>query len=189
MSMERLRLCLSTGAPREASTEQQLRRLLLTHAVQDWIFTYDSPHPNGRRSPQPPRVDLNTRYLDDDDRLLATFVHEQLHWGIQKLEGGMIAELSHRYPNLPVSPPDGCGSTFSNYLHLVICAFEHLALTELLGQPRACATLQRADHYRRIHDIVLSDHDELIELARDHVELAPPSGQCAGGLHRALGLP
>jgi hypothetical protein len=79
--MERMRFWLATGSPREALTEQQLRRLLREYAVWDWIFTYDIrietrviPHSH-------PTLTLNTRYLDDDDRLMATFVHEQLPLG------------------------------------------------------------------------------------------------------------
>jgi hypothetical protein len=70
--------------------------------VRDWIFTHDIrietrviPHSH-------PILTLNTRSLDDDDRLLSTFVHEQLHWGVQKPDEGLITQLAHRYPILPV---------------------------------------------------------------------------------------
>jgi hypothetical protein len=105
--MKRMRCSLATGSPREALTEHQLRRLLRARAVWDWIFTYDIrietrviPHSH-------PTLTLNTRYLDDDDRLLATFVHEQLHWSVQKLDDGLITQLAHHYPNLPIEPPHG----------------------------------------------------------------------------------
>jgi hypothetical protein len=174
-----MRFFLGTGSPREALTEQQLRRILRAHAVSDWTST-DNVRIESRAIPHShPIVTLNTRFLDDDDRLLATFVHEQLHWGVQTLDQRLITQLAHRYRNLPVGPPRGCRSMFSNYLHLVICSIEYQALSELVGPTRARATLQRASHYLCIYNIVMSDHDALCVLVRDHVELTKPTVEIA----------
>lgn len=70
---------------------------------------------------------LNTCHLDDDHQLLATFIHEQLNWGVTKLDKHIVTQLAHRYPDLPIGAPDDCRSTLSNYLHVMICSFEHHA--------------------------------------------------------------
>jgi hypothetical protein len=55
----------------------------------------------------------------------------------------------------------------SNYLHIVICSLEHQALIALLGPAAARATLLRSTHYKRIYQIVLTDHEHLMPLTRD----------------------
>jgi hypothetical protein len=121
------------------------------------------------------------RVLDDDDRLLATFVHEQLHWGVRALDERLITQLAHRYPDLPIRSPHGCRSVFSNYLHLVICSIGYGALIELVRPARARAALQRTDHYLRIYKIVMSEHDELMTFVADHVELRKPPSRDSEG--------
>jgi hypothetical protein len=169
-----MRFVPATASPRETRTEHQLRRLLRTYPVSDWVFTRDIridataiPHSH-------PVLTLNTRHLEDDHRLLGTFVHEQLHWGVSTLDRQLACELTHRYRDVQVGPPEGCRSAFSNYLHIVICTLEYHALITLLGATAARATVQRITHYKRIYQIVLADHDQLMPLIRANVELQRP---------------
>jgi hypothetical protein len=166
-----MRFLLATGSRRELQTAQQLRRLLGAYAVSEWIFTRDIRIESRAVSHSHPVLTLNTLRLDDDDRLLATFVHEQLHWGVQGLDKRLVTQLAVRYPDLPIGSPEGCRSMFSNYLHVVICALEYQALIKLIGRTRARGALHRANHYRRIYEVVMSDHDQLIALIRDYVEI------------------
>lgn len=76
-------------------------------------------------------------------------------------------ELRTRYPNLPVSPPDGCGSEYSNYLHIVVNFLEYQALSELLGNDRARKVLAGYRGYKVIYAIVLRDYAELEHLFTD----------------------
>lgn len=41
-----------------------------------------------------PVLTLNTCHLDDDHKLLATFIHEQLHWGVTKLDKHTVTQLA-----------------------------------------------------------------------------------------------
>ena len=112
-----VRFVLATGSRREVRTERQLRSILAVFpAVSKWVFTREIrieanvvPHSH-------PVLTLTTRHLDDDQQLLAAFVHEQLHWGVKPLDDRLITELERRYPNLPIGPPAGCRTRFSNYL-------------------------------------------------------------------------
>lgn len=169
-----MRCVLATGSQREAQTEHQLRRLLRTYTVSDWIFTPDIRIEAHAVAHSHPVLTLNTRHLDDDHQLLATFIHEQLHWGVTKLDTHLVTQLAHRYPDLPIGPPDGCRSTVSNYLHIVICSLEYQALITLLGPTAARATLQRSAHYTRIYQIVVADHDQLVPLIHHLVKLDTP---------------
>lgn len=168
-----MRFIQATGAQREDQTERQLRRILGSYPVSDWVFTLDIRIEANAVPHSHPVLTLNTRHLDDDHQLLATFIHEQLHWGVTKLDARVVAQLAQRYPDLPVSAPDGCRSTLSNYLHIVSCSFEHHALTTLLGPAAARAILQRKTHYKRIYEIVLADRDRLMPLIHDFVKLGP----------------
>src|SRR5688572_7778003 len=73
---------LKKGSPEEVRTRDQLQRLLREHDLERWLFTRKvmidgSPNliPHSH-----PVLTLSTRHLKDDDLLLSTFVHEQLHW-------------------------------------------------------------------------------------------------------------
>src|SRR5689334_21138216 len=77
-----LEIELKQGSPEEVRTRDQLLRLLGSYDLGRWIFTRKVvidgspqviPHSH-------PVLTLSTRHLKDDDLLLSTFVHEQLHW-------------------------------------------------------------------------------------------------------------
>lgn len=172
-----MRFIQATGAQREDQTDRQLRRILGSYPVSDWVFTRDIRIEANAVPHSHPVLTLNTRHLDDDHQLLATFIHEQLHWGVTKLDAHVVAQLAQRHPDLPIGAPDGCRSTLSNYLHIVICSFEHHALTTLLGPTAARATLQRQTHYKRIYEVVLADHDRLMPLIHDFVKLGPRAAE------------
>jgi hypothetical protein len=169
-----MRFVLATGSGREAQTEDQLRRLLRTYRVSEWVFTDDIRIEANTVPHSHPVLTLNTRHLHDDEQVLATFIHEQLHWAVTKLDTDAVTRLAHRYPDLPIGPPDGCRSMWSNYLHIVICSLEYQALITLLGHAAARATLQRNTHYKRIYQIVVADHDQLVPLIHDLVKLDTP---------------
>ena len=74
-----------------------------------------------------PVLTLGNRFADNEDILLSTYLHEQMHWYLWHLgtpERDMVApfldELVRRYPEAPTEPPDGARNYESTYLHLVI---------------------------------------------------------------------
>src|SRR5689334_8992508 len=71
-----------------------------------------------------PVLTLSERYRSTDEELLATYLHEQLHYWSMQCPGAadgrderVFETLRERYP-LPLDPPRGCGDEFSNLIHL-----------------------------------------------------------------------
>src|SRR5215212_10130068 len=79
---EKLSITLAHGSKPELQTREQLQRILAANDLSNWIFTRAiiidetaTPHSH-------PTLTLSTRHLKDDELLLSTFVHEQMHWFI-----------------------------------------------------------------------------------------------------------
>jgi hypothetical protein len=126
-----------------------------------------------------PILTLGNRFADNEDLLLSTYLHEQMHWYLWYLgtpENDPVApfidELVRRYPEAPTELPDGARSYESTYLHLVINWLEVAATSEFIGRTRACAVAETQRTYRWIYRTVLRDWDLLAELYERH-GLAP----------------
>ena len=149
---------LAHGDAAEMQTRDQLLRLLRTYDVTPWIFTHsvivDSspktiPHSH-------PVLTLSIRHRKDDDLLLSTFIHENLHHFLdqnhEKTEAAK-KELRAVFPKVPVGYPDGADSEDSTYEHLIVCYLEYRADKEIWGEERAFQAVQfwMADHYRWVY--------------------------------------
>jgi len=147
-------------ASREAEATAQLARLIETYDLDRWTFTRSviieyraTPHSH-------PVLTLSTRYINDDDKALSTYLHEQLHWYSEEHSAAVEqvkAELRNLYPDLPTGYPDGARDADSNYLHLIVNTMEYRALAEVIGAERATQVFGRHRHYRRLYDIVEAD--------------------------------
>lgn len=159
---------------REMLTRDQLRRLVSQHDLSKWLFTKkvlidrDAGIPHSH-----PVLTLDTDYLKDDELLLATFVHEQIHWHLtQKDEQTKraIAELKGLFPNAPAGPPDGARDQESTYLHLIVCYLEYQAVRELLGELRGRQVIEfwATHHYRWVYRQVLDEGRRIGGVVRKH---------------------
>lgn len=166
---------LKQGSPDEARTRDQLQRLLQTYDLGRWIFTRKIvidgsprviPHSH-------PVLTLSTRHLKDDDLLLATFVHEQLHWYLtdnhERAEPA-LAELRKLYPDAPSGHPLGGNDQESTWDHLIVCYWEIRAAEELLGELRGFQIAQfwTHDHYMWIYRKVLEEGYKIGPLVHKH---------------------
>ena len=131
-----------------------------------------------------PILTLGNRFARNEDELLSTYLHEQMHWYLWHLgtpEHDMVApfmdELVRRYPDAPTSPPDGALGFDATYLHLVVNWLEIAATAELIGRERAVAVARTQRSYRWIYRTVLRDWDPLAELYERHdvVPIQPAS--------------
>lgn len=54
-----------------------------------------------------PTLTLSTRHLQDDELLLSTFVHEELHWVVadSKESAAALKELRAMFATVPAQPP------------------------------------------------------------------------------------
>ena len=115
-----------------------------------------------------PILTLGTRFADSEDQLLATYLHEQMHWYLWRLGGPdhdpiapFFDELVRRYPKAPVKLPDGARSYEQTYLHLVVCWLEIAAVRDLIGAERAEALCTTTWGYRWIYRTVQKDWEAL----------------------------
>lgn len=122
-----------------------------------------------------PILTLGTRFAETEDLLLATYLHEQMHWYLWRLGGPdhdpiapFFDELVRRYPKAPVCLPEGARSYEQTYLHLVVCWLELWAASEIMGRERALAVAGAPWGYRWIYRTVVRDWDALGALYEEH---------------------
>jgi hypothetical protein len=162
------------GDKNELLARDQLRRLLSQHDVSKWLFTKkvvidrDAGIPHSH-----PVLTLDTGGLKDDELVLSTFVHEQIHWHLEeKAEQTKRAmtELKGLYPDAPAGPPDGARDLESTYRHLIVCYLEYQAGRELLGELRGRQVIEfwATHHYRWVYRRVLDDERKIGGVVRKH---------------------
>jgi hypothetical protein len=122
-----------------------------------------------------PILTLGTRFADSEDQLLATYLHEQMHWYLWRLGGidhdpiaPFFDELVRRYPKAPIKLPEGARSYEQTYLHLVVCWLEIAAVSDLIGRERAEALCTTTWGYRWIYRTVQKDWEALGKLLADN---------------------
>ena len=150
----------------EAQTREQLQRLLKTYDLSRWIFTRSIVVDEQAIPHSHPVLTLHARHLQDDELLLSTFVHEQLHWWLVsqgKATDEGIADLQALFPTVPGTPPEGAQDEHSTYLHLLDCYLEYRAVQQLLGELKARQVMEfwATDHYTWIYRTVLERSREI----------------------------
>lgn len=122
-----------------------------------------------------PILTLGTRFTDSEDQLLATYLHEQMHWYLYQLGGPdhdpvepFFDELVRRYPQAPTRLPDGARNYEQTYVHLVVCFLELMVTSEFIGRARAVALAETVYGYRWIYRTVVQDWDALEALFTTH---------------------
>lgn len=153
-------IALKQGGKEEEQTKAQLQRLLKTYDVAKWTFTKSVLIDEKAIPHSHPVLTLSTRHIKDDELLLSTFVHEQIHWFLtQNLKSTEEAkkELRGLFPKAPISFPEGATDEESTYLHLIVIYLEYRADRELLGELKARQVMEfwANDHYTWIYKTVL----------------------------------
>jgi hypothetical protein len=168
-AQDKIEISLKHNSQAEAQTKERLQNLLQQFALSKWTFTRrilieDDVIPHSH-----PVLTLNTK--EDGDVLLATFVHEQIHWFLsdnyERTEKAKSA-LKAIYPKVPVGSPDGARSKESTYLHLIVTYLEYEALKELAGEARAKEVFKEKRYYRWIYKTVLTDHLRIKEIVEEN---------------------
>jgi hypothetical protein len=157
---------LATGSDREARHRDRLLALFDAYDLSKWQFTDRVRIEEGTVCHSHPILTLNTPRWPDEAHRLSAYLHEQIHWFTllpQNAEPDRRAEVEwrRRYPAIPIDPPEGCGSEFSNYLHLTVCYFERRALVELLGPAEAARVRESKIErgvYRYVNRTALQDY-------------------------------
>jgi len=172
-----LEINLKHDDSKERQTKEQLQRLLAKYDISNWVFTRKILIESSVIPHSHPVLTISTRHLKDDDLLLSTFVHEQLHWYLSeksKEREEAYNELKAVFPKVPVGFPEGGNDEESTYIHILVCYLEYQAIKELLGELRAKQVMEfwATDHYTWIYKTVLEREREIGSLMRKH-KLAP----------------
>jgi hypothetical protein len=157
----------------ELATKAQLERLIAAHDLSQWTFTHEIVIDEKSIPHSHPVLTLHTRHLKQDDQLLSTYLHEQLHWFLTGHPAETKAaeqDLVKLYSNVPVGYPDGANDTESTYLHLLVCELEQQADRVVLGDQRTIEVMQfwAGDHYRWVYHTVIHDEAKIEDVLKRH---------------------
>ena len=158
---EALKISLAHNSVTERESRDQLDRLLHKYDLSKWLYTKEIVIDDDAIPHSDPVLTLHTRHLKDDDLLLSTFVHEQMHRFLalrrQKDFDQAKTDLRHLFPEIPIGFPEGSSSDEGNYEHLLVVWLEYRADQELLGELRARQVMEfwAADHYTWIYQKLL----------------------------------
>lgn len=172
-----LRISLAKASEPEKATKAQIERIIAKYDVSPWIFTSSIVVDESALPHSHPVLTLHTRHVKDDDLLLSTFVHEQLHWYIaqnQKKAAAAVEELKALYPDIPIGFPKGSSDAEGNYYHLLVIFLEYRANRHLLGELRARQVMEfwAADHYTWLYETMLEQERRIGAVLRKY-ELIP----------------
>jgi len=125
-----------------------------------------------------PAIRLHTA-LFTETALLATYIHEQMHWYLTWYSHkhtdqwrAIWAVLECRYPDPPIGRGEGADTLFSTHLHLIVNWLEIEVLSSLIGAQAAKEHIANMHYYRWIYASVLRDWQALGELYTSH-DLVP----------------
>jgi len=144
---------------REKSTAVLLKEVLSEYDLSKWIFTNKVIIEQGVIPHSHPVLTLNTRSTDKKE-ILDVFVHEQLHWYVNKYpesEKNAIAEFRKRYKEVPYKNRAGARDEHSTYLHLIVCYLEYKSMISLIGKEDAKQLMWNQNHYTWIYNKVIED--------------------------------
>lgn len=170
---------LKNNVAREQQTKLQLERLLANYDLSRWMFTRTILIESDVIPHSHPVLTLSTRHLKDDELLLSTFVHEQLHWFLvqrDKDTESALKEVRAMFPKVPVGGAEGGARDMqSTYLHLLVCSLEYMAVRELLGELRTKQVMEfwSGDHYNWIYKTVLERNRDIAKILFKY-NLTPP---------------
>lgn len=165
--MTQLSITLKNNSDKEQIAKELLERILNKYNLEKWILCREiliEWDANGKAFP----VIRLSAWQNNEERMLAQFLHEQFHWIEKGKETEMqnaINKLKVQFPNSPIDKPEGGGSEESTYNHLIVCRLEFLALKELLGEESAIKIVSGNRNYTWIRKMVLeraTDIDSVI---------------------------
>lgn len=122
-----------------ALTKQNLVHLFQVYELDPYLYTRKIRVQSRVIPHSHPVLTLNTRYAEHPNKLLASLLHEELHWFVggenAKKTNKAIEELKKIYPQVPKE--GGAKSTHSTYLHLIVCYLEYISIIHYLGEKEA----------------------------------------------------
>jgi len=146
-------------------SRHDLARFEYTHEVR--IAPTEIPHSH-------PKLTLNT-WVRDDVTMLATYLHEQMHWYLTWFSHArapqwqeVFGRLRARYPTVPIGGADGAKDEFSVYLHLIVKWLEVEAVSQFVERERVVQHARALPFYRWMYQTVVDDWEPLGAIYRDY---------------------
>ena len=164
---------LQHGSAAEQKTRDQLEKLLKTYDLSHYLFTQRVMTDEDAIPHSHPVLTLHARHLGQDDLLLSTFVHEEIHWFLEAHAaetGAAEMELRALYKKVPVGFPEGARDEQSTYQHLLVTYLEYQAMKKLTGDRRAldAMTFWSKDHYTWDYRTLLQDEAKIGGIVTRH---------------------
>jgi hypothetical protein len=170
--MSDLRICIDLShAERNAiAVREMLIALSTKYALGPYEYCKEVSIAPGVLPYSHPVIRLNTALLTET-ALLATYIHEQMHWYATWYSHkhtdqwrAVWAALEQRYPDPPIGRGEVADTLASTHLHLIVNWLEIEALSNLIGAETARAHVANLHYYRWIYASVIRDWQALGEL-------------------------
>ena len=154
---------------RERQTKTELEKIIASYDLSKYVFTRKVVIEEKAMNHAFPTLTLNVRFLNSDDELLSSFLHEQLHWYLRDHSRDMeaaVAQLKRFYPRVPVGLPEGADTEYSTYGHLVDCYLEIQADRVLIGRERTDAVIRKKPWYLWIYKTEIEDEPRIAAVVK-----------------------
>lgn len=171
LAREDIRISAKNNTKAELQTKEQLQRLLKQYDVSAWTFTNEVVIDENVIPHSHPVLTLSARYLKDDELLLSTFVHEQIHWSLDKKDvNPAVDDLKILFPKVPVGGSEGAQDEYSTYVHLIICHLEYRAARQTFGELKALQIINflATDHYKWNYRTILERRNDVGKIIAKH---------------------
>ena len=165
---------VSITTMRESENELKIKNSLVSlqekYDLSPWIFTHIIKVDEKARTPRShPVLTMSTQkeYLNNDIKLLSSFLHEQFHWHVIKNGRGSKSEfraaIKAKFPKVQFEHPFGSGTEGGTLSHIIVCYLEYVVLSELIGKEKAIQNLSTNEYYTWIYQTILNpaNHDKL----------------------------
>ena len=135
-----------------ALTRQNLEQLLQVYDLRPYLLTLDIQIQSQAYPQTQPILTLNTRFAEQPNKLLAVFIHEQLHWWATKKSGEINKAIGEIKSLLPTVPEKELGTDENlAYLETIICFFEYKTMIQLLNKKEANKVLRDFIHTDKVN--------------------------------------
>lgn len=142
---------------------RDLQLLQTTYDLSPWIYTNIIQVDKNAKTPRShPVLTMSTQedYLNNNIKLLSSFLHEQLHWHVimngKGSKNEFRAAIYHEFPDVQFKRPLGSGSKGGTLSHIVVCYLEFVALSELVGREQAIKNLSTNEYYTWVYQMVIN---------------------------------
>lgn len=165
-----------TSVNNSASEHKIIRDLELlqrTYDLSPWIYTNIIEVDEKAKIPHShPVLTMSTQedYLNNNIKLLSSFLHEQFHWHVILNGKGSKNEfrkaINIAFPDVQFKRPLGSGSKGGTLSHIVVCYLEFVALSELVGREQAIKNVSTNEYYTWVYQTVINpaNHNKLDKL-------------------------